>query len=297
MIKKINVALAVAFAVLLALKGLKSLAPARSAAPAAAPAAEKSAEAASALAPHVYYFNWPNFSVENPVANRNGVLLDTIKAVFPNAVILHMRGNVPHFAKILREDPRAVVVGYGRHILLDDSAAVSEMPMAYSKAAVMTLRSNPWRYKGPASLAGLKIAANDDFLDYPLVKRAIAARESGGGEDLPEIVVMPDSLSMEDLCKVVESGGADAFLASSDSSGRTFERFSHVMRNFRASAPVDEGDVLLHVSKLDPEFAAAVIADYEAGMLRIEASGERRRIFAYYGFIPRPISGSTPPAP
>jgi len=108
---------------------------------------------------------------------------------------------------------------------------------------------------------------------------------------------MPDSLSMEDLCKVVESGGADAFLASSDSSGRTFERFSHVMRNFRASAPVDEGDVLLHVSKLDPEFAAAVIADYEAGMLRIEASGERRRIFAYYGFIPRPISGSTPPAP
>ena len=40
---------------------------------------------------------------------------------------------------------------------------------------------------------------------------------------------------------------------------------------------------MLYVSGKEPEFEKRVINAYEVGIRRIEKSGERRRIFEYYG--------------
>ena len=48
------------------------------------------------------------------------------------------------------------------------------------------------------------------------------------------------------------------------------------------------------LSNLDPAFAKAVLAEYEAGMRRIDANGVRRRLFDYYGFVPQPVEPRGP---
>lgn len=290
MIRKINIALAVAFAVLFALKGLKSLSSSRPAARAEAVGETSAAGAASSLAPRVYYFNWNNFAVENKLANRSGVLLDTMRTIFPKASFVHLRGDVPEFVKALREDPAAVVVGFGLHPAFEGVGVVSEIPSAYSRLALMTRRDNAWRYKGPESLAGLRIVTNDDFLDFPLVQKLMKAHESGKTEGMPTIKVVSDSRSREDLAKIVEKGEADAFFATCDNAALMPEQMSGtILQRFRMSDEIDRGGVLVRVSNLDPGFAKAVIAEYEAGMRKIDANGVRRRIFDYYGFVPMPV--------
>ena len=294
MIRKINITLAVAFVVLFALKGLKSLSTPGSAARAGG-ADEASAQAgASSLAPRVYYFNWANFAVENKLANRHGVLLGTMQAIFPKATFIHLRGDVASFAKALREDPAAVVVGFGHHPALEGVGAVSEIPIAYSRLAVMTSRSNPWRYKGPESRAGLRIVSNDDFLDYPFVQRIMKAQESGNTNGIPAIKIVPDTRSREDLARIVESGDADAFFATCDRADLMSEQISaSILQRFRMSDEFDRGGVLLRVSNVDPAFAKAVLAEYEAGMRKIDANGVRRRLFDYYGFVPESLPSVT----
>ena len=104
MIKKINIALAIAFVVMFALKGLKNFkeASAKRAAPQNR-AAER--QEASQLAPHICYGYWAGYTLENPISNRNGVLLDIVRAIFPKATFRHIHGEVKDFAKVLREDP------------------------------------------------------------------------------------------------------------------------------------------------------------------------------------------------
>ena len=285
MIRKVNVLLVVLFAALIGVKALKSLSASRAASSAGSPGAE--ARQVPSLAPNVYYFNWSDFSVENTMANRNGVLLDTLRAIFPDARFVHLRGAVSVFAKALREDPRAVVVGFGHHRDLKGVGVVSDLPLALSRLAVMTLRSNPWRYSGPESLAGLRIVSNDDFLDYPLVKRVVKVQESGETAGMPTINVVSDLKSREDIGRMVESGQADAFFVTCDSSSFMPEQFSStIFQRFRMSGAIDSGEVLLRVSTLDASYSSALLEAYGKGMRRIDASGERARIFAYYGLEP-----------
>lgn len=290
MIRKINITLAVAFVVLFAVKGLKSLSSSRPAARAEAVGETSAVGGASSLAPRVYYFNWTNFAVENKLANRSGVLLDTMRTIFPKATFVHLRGDVTAFAKALRDDPCAVVVGYGHHPALEGVGVVSEIPLAYSRLALMTMRSNPWRYKGPKSLAGLRIVTDDDFLDFPLVQRLLKEWDAGKSDGVPAIKVVPDSRSREELAKIVEKGEADGFFATCDRAERLPEQMSAtILQRFRMSDEIDRGGVLVRVSNLDQEFAKALIAEYEAGMRKIDANGVRRRIFDYYDFVPMPV--------
>ena len=55
------------------------------------------------------------------------------------------------------------------------------------------------------------------------------------------------------------------------------------MHGFRKSKNIAYSDYLFFVSSKNPEFARRLIDDYEAGMRRIEASGQLRRIREYYG--------------
>ena len=62
-----------------------------------------------------------------------------------------------------------------------------------------------------------------------------------------------------------------------------------VLQRFRKSAVVGKGDTLLYVTSADKDYAKRVLDAFEAGIRRIDASGERRRIFDYYGMVPPPI--------
>ena len=287
MIRKVNIILAVAFAAVLGLKGIKEIKAARNNRASAPDAPALAGGEESLLAPHVYYVHWTYFAVEDPLSNRNGILLDTIRAIFPKAKYTLLRGEPSEFVKKLREDPHAVVVGFGGHPDFNGCRAAAT-PMAFSKVILMTLRSNPWRYEGDASLDKVRIVMNSTFLDYKVLRE----RHERLGSDSPMLRVFPPSTSQAELAAMVESGKADAFAVGGDRGREGFavDTMSvRILQHFRKSAEIGRGDVLFYVSTLDEGFAKSVLDAYESGMRRIDASGERRRIFDYYDMTPVPV--------
>lgn len=289
MIKKLNVVLVAVFVAMLALKGLNGLKKARARADAdRTPAASTAVrEAPSIPPPHVYYDYWMYFSSEDPISNRNGILLDTIRAIFPGATFSLLRGGLEQHVQKLREDPRAVVVGYGRHSAFEGCRA-AQTPLAYGRVILMTLRSNPWRYTGPDSLDNLRIVMSADGLDYEELRK----RHERLGPDSSLLRVFPLTTTPMELAAMVEDGKADAFVTGGDhgiGGGIALGTSVRIIQRFRKSPEIARGDIMLYVSSLDKDYADRVIEAYEAGIRRIDASGERRRIFDYYGMVPTPI--------
>lgn len=291
MIKKLNIFLVIVFAAMFALKALKDFQAERAAKTAAEQAAAAAKPTAKEALPelHVYYTPWEYFCAEDPISNRNGMLLDTVRAIFPNAKFFMLRGDTEVFARKLSEDPNAVVVGFGAHADLEEFRH-SDLPMAWSKIILLTLRTNPWRYTGPESLDDVKIAVASDYMDFQVLKE----RYERFGPDSPLIRVLPgdtDSL-MARLAEMVESGEVDGFVESGDSGNygiATDMRSIMLLQRFRKSDPIGYSDMLFFVSSKDAELADRILSIYDAGMRRIEASGERRRIFEYYGMVPKPL--------
>lgn len=282
MIKKINVALAIAFAVLLAVKGLKQLKTAATTSSATRQNAVARQSEVSSLAPRVYYGYWSGYTLENPISNRNGILLDIVRAVFPKATFRHVHDNVEAFAKIMQEDPTAVVVGFGSHPALKDFP-VAPTPLMHCPLVLMTLRTNPWHYKSPASLDGLRIVADEAFLDYKVI-RDLYARV---GRDSGRLRLLPSTVTKVELAEIVEKGDADAFVMAdlTNVEGAAMDGLMSVrfLQRFRKSRAIANDGTMLYVSGKDADFAKRVIEAFEAGIRRIEKSGERRRIFEYYG--------------
>lgn len=285
MIKKINIFLAIVFAALFGLKGLKEIKTARERDAAASAAAPVRAErAGSALAPNVYYEHWAYFAAEDPISNRNGILLDTLRAIFPNARFQMLQGGAEDFARKLREDPHALVAGFGKHPAFEGCRAAAT-PMAYGKVILMTLRSNPWRYEGEESLDHVRIVTDPVYLDYAVLRE----RHEKLGDDSPLFRVAAPGTTQMELAAMVENGEADAFVAGGDSGnkGVAVDTMSmKLLQRFRKSAEIGRDNALLYVSSVDKEFEKGVLDAYEAGMRRIEDSGERKRIFEYYGMVP-----------
>ena len=288
MIKKVNFLLIATFAAMLALKGVKVLKSNNEAKSQARKATSSERQNVSKLSPHICYGYWAGYSVENPISNRNGVLLDTMRAIFPTATFRNVHGNVNEFAKILREDPKAVVVGFGEHPELQ---GIQRAPTALMQCplVLMTLRTNPWHYKGPSSLDSLRIIANEAFLDYKVI-RDLRERHANDTNSLRLVSV---SVSKVELAEMVEKGEGDAFVMakSKDDNGLLRDGFAsmHLVRNFRSSDEIGSDGTFLYVSGLDADLAKRTIDEFEAGLRRIDANGERRRIFEYYGMSCEPL--------
>ena len=295
MIKKVNILLAVLFAVMLALKGLKSLSQSGGAPAAPQEAEEERSGDVSELAPHVYYAYWAGYTLVNPISNRNGVLLDMVRAVFPNAVFKFVNGNVSDVVEKLREDSRAVVVGFGAHEALAEFP-VAPTPLMQCPLVLMTLRTNPWYYDGFSSLTNLKIVANDAFRDYSVMRTLKELTDRGEAK----LRVVTNELAKVELAELVMKGEADAMVIAdlqnvegAHKDGLTAMRF---IQNFRKSSVVASEGTLLYVSGLDADFAKRVIDDFESGIRRIDASGELRRICEYYGTPYEPLHAADPEA-
>ena len=206
MIKKINVALLIAFVAMLAVKGLKGLKDANASRSVAQDRVVERTEE-SQLAPRIYYGYWAGYTLENPISNRNGVLLDIVRAVFPKATFHHIHGDVKDFAKILREDPHAVVVGFGKHPALKDFQS-APTPLMTCPLVLMTLRTNPWHYDGVKSLDGLRILADEAFLDYKVIRDLHERKGQGSGW----LRIVPSATTKVVMAEKVENGEADAFV-------------------------------------------------------------------------------------
>ena len=293
MIKKINILLVVAFAAMLALKGVKTLKSNSAAGRQATAADSDGKQAVSQLSPCVCYGYWAGYSVENPISNRNGVLLDIVRAIFPNAVFRNVHGAVKDFAKILRENPKAVVVGFGEHPDLK-GVRRAQTPLMKCPLVLMTQRTNPWRYKGPESLDSLRIIANEAFLDYKVIREL---RERFGGDE-KHLRIVPSFCTKVELAEMVEKGEGDAFVMAGRKNAKSEDDVStdgftslHILKAFRQSDVIGNDGTFLYVSGLDDALAGRIIDEYEAGIKRIDANGERRRIFEYYGMEYEPIGG------
>lgn len=281
MIKKLNIFLVISVALMFAVKGLKAVKDVRAKGAGGSPAAEERQEG-SRLAPHVYYGYWAGYTVENPISNRNGVLLDLIRAIFPKAEFRNVNGDVKDFLEKLRSDPQAVLVGFGEHPLLKDCRA-APTPLMSCPLVIMTLRTNPWRYKDFSSLTNLRIVANEVFLDYK-VMRQLRERLGKGSKALR---LLPTMTSKVELADIVERGEADAFVMADlqNAEGTMMDSLTSVriLHNFRKSESIGDDGTLLYVSNLDADFGRRAVEEYEAGMRRITESGLRRRILEYYG--------------
>ena len=285
MIKKVNIALAVAFVALLAVKGLKGLKDAAARSPGdvqGGAAAERNEE--SLLAPCVCYGYWAGYTLENPISNRNGVLLDIVRAIFPKATYRHVHGGVDECAKFLREDARTVVIGFGAHPDLTAFPS-APTPLMYCPLVLMTLRTNPWHYKDFSSLLDLRIVSDEAFLDYKVI-RDLRARV---GADSGNLRLLPSTTSKMVMAEMVSKGEADAFVMADLMNAEGAVIDSRFLQRFRKSKIIANDGTLLYVSGKDADFAKRVVEEYEAGVKRIEKSGERRRIFEYYGIPYEPV--------
>ena len=290
MIKKINVVLAVAFAVLLAFKGLKSLRDSRAKEPAARQESVAERPEVSQLAPRVYYGYWAGYTLENPISNRNGVLLDIVRAVFPNATYHQIKGDVGEFVKVLRDDAHAVVVGFGEHPALKEFPRAAT-PLMHCPLVLMTLRTNPWRYKDASSLDGLRIVATEALLDYKVLRDL----RDGEGKVSAKLRLMPSTVSKVELAELVVKGEADAFvmgdLKNAEGADRDGLTSVRILQNFRRSRPIANDGTLFYASGKDAAFAKQLIDAFENGIRRIEENGMRRRIFEYYGIRYESVKG------
>jgi len=277
MIKKINIALAVVFAVLFGFKCLLDMATAAKSRTRPAPsAAQQGAPAASELAPHIYYVYRQGFYAPNRITNRNGTVMDVMKAVFPRAEFRPLRTglSVAEIEKILADDPQGAIVEVGWR---DASGRFphSKTPVSMSALSLFLRRDCAWTYAGPESLDKLRIGWTGE-MNYSPVLRKFAEK----WKNTPGKAVVSSSFNYPYLVfeQDLTAAKLDAFVYYSASG---YYMQDTVIR-YRRSMPFDILPLHLCVSDKDPEYAQRLLAEYEAGMERIGANGELMRIAGYY---------------
>lgn len=276
MVKKINIALLCVFVLLFGLKALRNF----SADMSKPPALELEAVVetpGSDLEFQFYCEHEPPFVSVDVISRHNGLFLDQIRAIFPKVrfVFCEDTNRVGWCAKSLRLDPRAVTFATLEDPRYSDFSK-TESSIGWVEYRFITYRTDPWRFSGPESLKGRKFMMdvsccwNEDIRKlneegiletFDLYDPAYDY-ECYMNEGRYEGVLGPYA-RMGNFC-MEDSGAVDS-------------------ENFRTSSEFTACDIRLAVSSLDPEFSKRFLDEFEAGFKRISESGERRRIFEYYG--------------
>lgn len=281
MIKKINIALAVVFAVLFGFKLLLDFAESAKASRHRRVAAPTVSSEASTLAPHVYFRRWEPLFAPNLITKHNGFCLDLIKEIFPEAILDGTKDtmHVEAVRELLLSDPKAVIADYG------DMKELEEFPVAQEQVVcvalcVYTPRTSDWSYKGADSLDQLRLGWTVDFNDSPVL-RAFAEK----WKDTPGKVVISDTMTDEGtyFWELIEKGELDGFVdscgyimnSSEQNDAKTFVRY-------RSSKPIDMVKIRFRASNLDPEWAKNVCQAFDDGVHRLYHSGFIHRLAEYY---------------
>ena len=279
MIRKLNGLLLAVVLALVAAKGLVGFVKA-SRRPVSVASAAVARAADDGLAPNVIFETWVPLAVENPTTARNGYLLDLMRAVFPRARFVRTSLTVEKARRLLAADTNAVCIAYGDHPRLRDFVH-APTPLMKADIVVYTRRSLAWTYRGLASLEAIRLGMQAGYLDCPVV---CAYEEKSRGTPHAVKVFGEDSPYAVRPFFAIDRGEVDGIVQtrmdySTASLGRTADR----LMKYNVSPAIERAAILLTVSNADPAHAQRLVDAYEAGLKRIEASGEHRRIRAYYG--------------
>lgn len=281
MIKKINIALAVVFAVLFGLKLLLDFAESAKKGRRSSVAALALPSEVSTLAPRVYFMRWEPFFAPNAVTKHDGFCLDIIREIFPNVIYDSSRDTVriETVKAILKSDPHAVIADFGDMKELEEFPTAEEQ-MISMVLCVYTLRTSTWAYTGPESLDQLRLGWTGDFNDSPVL-RAFAEK----WKDTPGKAVICDAQcdSNDHFGKMIEKGELDGFIgtygyilnSSEQDDAKAFVRY-------RSSKPIDRVKLKFRASNIDLEWSKKVCKAFDDGVHRLYHSGFIRRLFEYY---------------
>ena len=98
MIKKINIALVSVFVAILLASAMRGMFAGKKAEPASGGGPEIASAAQTVPDINVYYVRWTKYAMPNRISNRNGVLLDLMRALFHGADMRCINGDVKRFA-------------------------------------------------------------------------------------------------------------------------------------------------------------------------------------------------------
>lgn len=278
MIKKLNIVLFVLLGGMLVFKMVRTTT--GGPAPVAAPAYVAASEVKSDLVIDVVCCYKPKIMAIDEIANRNGFLLDELRAIFPKARFKFTQEDyMDESVRALSTNPRAVVVFPTSATGSFTNACAATTPLGWSNLIVLTPRTSTWVYRGRDSLKDMRILVDNELREIELVR---SLRSNGHLIGIDE-----SSDSVDGLFKAFAAGTVDAAfcLTSMTRSGEMLSDMTSIeFEDLRFSKPICRVNQTIFVSNLDTNFAQRVIADYEAGMKRIKESGERRRICEYYDF-------------
>lgn len=281
MIKKLNIVLLAAVLALVLAKFAVGLKTAASSAAVAAPARQAvAADADEAIAPTVFFETWVPYAVENPTTERNGYLLDVIRAVFPRARFVRTSLSVERTRELLSADADAVCAIYGDHPALADLPR-APTPLMEVEMVVYTRRSLAWTYRGEKSLAALRLGVAEDYLDSPGVRGYV--ERMAGTTNAVQVFKEGSAFARNDFL-AIDRGAVDGVVRTPvGSAAANLGLTAELLVRYSVSPAIDRASVFLTVSSADPARAKRIVEAFERGMKRVEASGELRRIRAYYG--------------
>lgn len=269
------------FGLLVALCALKALTAAkarRADAPVPAAPAEEAAPPLAGDALHIHYQPWQPYAGHDPISGRDGYCLDVIHRIFPHAVLAY--DEHPTDAQLIAhvaDSPDCAIVTLGDHPDVDGFPQ-SKTPIAHYAITVVSPRKSAWRYAGPESLEGIRLAYSRTYLDAPLVADHWARHK----DDPKRALLLPDDTTAADWLPRALAGECDAIVLTLASARWDADNTNLVLRDdFRDAGPIQQVPLFLTLSPKNPD-APAILEEFEQGMARLEADGTLARLRALY---------------
>ena len=269
------------FGILVALCALKAITVAkgrRAHAPAPATPAAETAPTLAGNALHIHYQPWQPYAGHDPISGRDGYCLDVIRRIFPRAVLAY--DEHPTDAQLIAhvaDSPDCAIVTLGDHPDVDGFPR-SKTPIAHYAITVVSPRKSAWRYAGPESLEGIRLAYSRSYLDAPLVADHWARHK----DDPKRALLLPDDSTVADWLPRALAGECDAIVLTLAAARWDADNTNLVLRDdFRDAGPIQRVPLFLTLSPKNPD-APAILEEFEQGMARLEADGTLARLRALY---------------
>ena len=287
MIKVVNIVVLVFIVGMLVVSAIDKMRSAVSSSAGSSARVVSAEEPRSELAPDLCVPYAPPYMFVDEISGRRGLFLEQLLSIFPKAR-LQTRASVVSVdwaLEQLKTNSRAALMYW---CFQDPDAPTNFMrcarlPLGEVPIVLLTLRKQ--QAVEPEDLAAhpeYKIGIFEELLGAAFARPFLEAgrvKVYRGDFDLVEKALLEGEVV------------AFASMYQREVDKETYDP-GYEMEKFRVSQPFAFEKFGLIVSTLDPAFADALIRDYEAGMHRLERTGERRRIYDYYGLPIVPLEPS-----
>lgn len=209
-----------------------------------------------------------------PDAEKPGYMVEIARLLFADSGVDYQLMPWTRAVEEAREGKVDAVAG----ATAEDAAglAFGKQALGASQNVIITRRGDPWRYAGPASLAGRKLAAVRDYAYSDELDAYIKAHEKDGGR---LELVSGDDVTDQNLKKLL-AGRVDAVVE--DRNVVEFALVAQGMEGLVEQQPVGPAEPLYLAFAPGPAGAERA-AKLDAGIQTLRQSGELRRILARYG--------------